>query len=275
MYSKYKINLEYDEFESFLFDEVENKYPNEMRFPNTQYYINIAENMYNDYNKRIIRDLEIFINENRDINASKLQEEWFKNYDFDFFLSHSHKDEKLAMLIAGWLYKTFGLKVFIDSCVWGYCNDLLREIDNRVCKMNTGSYSYEKRNYTTANVHMMLTNALMKMIDSTECILFLNTSNSIKLSEKKSETYSSWIYNELFMTYYMRKKLPKRMKKLNENLQLIDVKIKDSKINDFLYDVHMPLDNMKELDLDCIFEWQARYKDDDNLNPLDLLYGIS
>ena len=36
--------------------------------------------------------------------------------------------------LAGYLKHTYGIECFIDSCVWGYANDLLKEIDNRYCR---------------------------------------------------------------------------------------------------------------------------------------------
>lgn len=53
-----------------------------------------------------------------------MQSYWFPKINADIFLSHSHKDEKLIIAFAGWLKDTFNLDVFIDSCIWGYSNDL-------------------------------------------------------------------------------------------------------------------------------------------------------
>ncbi len=98
--------------------------------------------------------------------------------------------------------------------VWGYSNNLLKKLDNHFCK-NTGTntYDYDCRNRTTSHVHMMLSTALYKMIDKTECIIFLNTENSINLSEGtstddiiKTKTYSPWIYSEILATELVRKK---------------------------------------------------------------------
>lgn len=82
------------------------------------------------------------------------------------------------------LYDEFKLTAFVDSCVWGYCDDLLKQIDNEYCKKKDGkTYDYELRNYTTSHVHMMLSTALIEMIDNTECIMFYNTPSSVTLVE--------------------------------------------------------------------------------------------
>ena len=63
------------------------------------------------------------------------------------------------------------------------------------------SYDYDKRNYSSSHVHMMLSIALSRMIDNCETVFFLNSENSICLSEEidKERTSSPWIYNELSM----------------------------------------------------------------------------
>lgn len=92
------------------------------------------------------------------------------------------------------------VKSFIDSCLWGYSNDLLREIDEKYCRHSNGtSFDYDKRNYSTSHVHMMLSIALSRMIDKCESVFFLNSENSISIAEEisKERTASPWIYNEL------------------------------------------------------------------------------
>lgn len=43
------------------------------------------------------------------------------------------------------------LNTFIDSCLWGYSNDLLREIGKKYCKYSDGvPFDYNKRNYSTS-----------------------------------------------------------------------------------------------------------------------------
>ena len=44
-------------------------------------------------------------------------------------------------------------------------NDLLRRIDENYCRHSNGiSFDYNKRNYSTSHVHMMLSIALSKML---------------------------------------------------------------------------------------------------------------
>ena len=166
-----------------------------------------------DNQKRDIQDtLASYISDEGVIDESRLEEDWFPNIDADVFISHSHKDQDLAIHLAGWLYSNFDITSFIDSCVWGYADDLLRKIDNEYCvnkRKSDGSidsYSYEKRNQSTAHVHMILTTALHKMIDNAECLIFLNTPNALPINEVISSTLSPWIYSELAFSQSVRKK---------------------------------------------------------------------
>lgn len=201
MYKAFKING--NDIETDLSDESYNE------------FYSAGEELYSDFKNEIEKNLENFKNADGVLDGKKLTAEWFPLIKSNVFISHSHKDIDTVLLIAGFLYKTQGVKSFIDSCIWGYAGDLLHIIDDEYCLKPSGSYSYEKRNYSTSHVHMMLTIALTKMIYNTECILFLNTPNSIYpkdtiLGEKKeAETLSPWIYTEIEMTKLVNKRAPK------------------------------------------------------------------
>ena len=139
------------------------------------------------------------------INASAVEEDWFPGIEANIFLSHSHADEKAVINFAGYLYKEFGITSFIDSTVWGYADDLLKQIDEKYCikssDENGKTYSYEKRNRTTSQVHLLLQGALAKMINRCECLIFINTPNSMRITDVQGETNtaSPWIYSEILM----------------------------------------------------------------------------
>lgn len=94
-----------------------------------------------------------------------------------------------------------GFKTFVDSCIWGNAQDLLKEIDNEYCGHSNGkSYSYEARNFSTANVYMILNTTLHRMIEKAELFIFLGTENSTSLSqniERQESIVSPWIFSEL------------------------------------------------------------------------------
>ena len=87
----------------------------------------------------VYKELDSYIDRKDNLGAidgTKLQEDWFKEMSIDVFISHSHADEKLAVSIAGWLYKEFNLSSFVDSRIWGYANDLLGEMNKRYNVIN-------------------------------------------------------------------------------------------------------------------------------------------
>ena len=98
----------------------------------------IGSESFSNQREKIIEKISSFANGDGFLDGSKMQANWFPKIKADIFISHSHKDEALALALAGWLGKTFGLTAFIDSYVWGYANELLKIINNEYC--------YQKRN---------------------------------------------------------------------------------------------------------------------------------
>lgn len=216
------------------------------------------------------------------VDGSKLINDWFPNYKADVFISHSHNDVRTAKRLACWLKKSFNLNVFIDSTVWGNANDMLNKIDKkhsvlRRDKDGSLTYNYHTRNYTTSHVHMMLSTALNDMIHSTECIIFLNTPNSLKVNEaEKQKTNSPWIYSEL-KTASIVEKIRPRTKMLLEYIEKRDGSINHSIQNklDIAYDVDKELSIFDSLDTEKLKSWQEVFsKSNKDLHPLDILYYI-
>ena len=178
-----------------------------------KFFQDIGNDLFVEQQQQVQKKLNKFLLPNNSLNGTEIQENWFPEIDAHIFLSHSHEDEETALILAGWLYRNFGLKTFIDSTVWGYSHDLLKIIDNTYC-LNPGgeTYSYEKRNYSTSHVHLMLAAALNKMIDSCECIFFMNTPNSISSNADTERTSSPWIYTEIVVTQTIQKKTPDRLR---------------------------------------------------------------
>jgi len=61
---------------------------------------------------------------------------------------------------------------------------------------------------------MMLCTALNKMIDRTECLLFLNTENSTIKAVTGDLTYSQWLYFEIENASTIRRQSPRRISTL-------------------------------------------------------------
>lgn len=218
------------------------------------------------------RAIHDYILDDNLLSKEKIEAEWFPDFKANVFLSHSHKDEELVIAFAGWLHELFGITAFIDSCVWGYSEELLKIIDDMFCVSKRNSdgnitYDYQKRNQSTAHVHMILNTALMKMIDSTECLMFVNTPNSILLDNviDGTATASPWIYSELLTSRLIRHR------KLSEYRQKII--LEHAARYDSLgvrYDVEM--DHLVDIQQgDLLYLWE-KYRNKGPETALDGLY---
>lgn len=218
----------------------------------------LAEEFDDQFSKPTIhKNLKKYCRMNGDFDASAIQEDWFPQWDFDVFISHSHDDEILAKAFAWWLRKNFNLKVFVDSAVWGYFDTLLKKI----C-YNTGLSN------AVSHAHMMLTMALMKMIDRTECLFFLNTPKSINLDEEfNTGTYSPWLYTEIGISRMIEKKYPVRYPNRSEE----DYQKKLSEDAKFLYKFNLA--HLTPLDYKGLNLWKSSCQKTSN-HPLDVLYKL-
>lgn len=280
MYSKFDFKLT----DSFYNIEINN-------------HLEIGKKIYDEFESSTKECVRKFIYENGHIDGSSLKEHWFNIKKADIFISHSHKDINKVKAFAGWLKHNFNLTSFIDSCVWGYCDDLLKQIDDDNCKSsNKSTYNYELRNYTTSHVHMMLSIALSEMIDNTECVIFFNTPESVKLKDdlksirdgKQVVTLSPWIYHELAMTTLIRKNELKRTVTSLENAFGKRTLNEYNSIN-IEHNVEKYLGEMVKLDENDLKKWKHYFdcmthridgaripfiEGFEKTNPLDVLYYI-
>ena len=66
----------------------------------------------------------------------------------------------------------------------------------------------------------MLSNALNKMIDRTECVIFLESENSLNIkNDIEVGTSSAWIYSELITTSIISRRIPERLTKDNVEIR--------------------------------------------------------
>ena len=240
-------------------------------------YKEIGSNLFNEQRNIIQSDLKEFENMEGQLSGNQIIKEWFPNIKADIFLSHSHQDEDFVIGFAGWLYKNFGLTSFIDSTVWGYTNDLLKIIDdNYSLYPNSSTYDYNKRNYSTSHVHMMLSTSLMNMIDRCECIIFVNTPQSFTPStdiKNQGTTLSPWIFSEILMSEMLRIRKPHRLKLAMDSVTAsTESRNYISESLQVSYDIDMK--HLTPLSISQLLEWKKKkiYKGEENL---DALYRIA
>lgn len=268
MYRGFKLNINDSIFDQFIKGPI--PLPDYLKGNDTAYkfYYSKGKGLF-DKQKRLIKGnlKQYVIGESGVIDGTKLQNDWFPQINCDIFISHSHKDENLAITLAGWLYDRFQLESFIDSRIWGFADDLLKIIDEEHCKNANKSYNYKLRNYSTSHVHMMLNMALMQMIDKTECLFFLNTPSSICLDDIKTCTLSPWIYSEIGISQMIKKNPPKR------RIRKTFSKIEKAKINDsvdFKYD--LDLSHLECINNGYLKQWANSKSQGEQ--ALDALYEI-
>lgn len=240
-------------------------------------YIAIGEGIFSGQKQLVFNELEKYCySGTTTIDGSKLANDWFPEIECDVFLSHSHKDREQVVGFAGWLKKRFGLTAFIDSSIWGNSEQLLKKIDDEYCYNETSHmYDYNLRNYSTSHVHMMLSMALLKMVDKAEALVFVNTPNSISpISETINQTTKSpWIYSELVYSNLIRRNNPKRAQIVTEGKMIFN----EARALDIGYDVQEYLDKQIRLVDSNLDFWATTYKDfqsrREQVHPLDCLYA--
>lgn len=236
-----------------------------------EFYYKVGLKLNENFRVEVKKKLDGFILENGTLSASSIMDDWFPQINSHIFLSHSHRDEKLALTLAGWLYKKLNIRTFIDSTIWGYSNDLLKKINDKYCyNYETRTYNYEKLNNSSIHINLMLSNALNKMIDNCECILFLNTPNSISSEEAISKTYSPWIFSEITTTQIIHKKTPNRLK-LQTKMFSADIQLNEHKRSELLIEYDLELAHLTDLNFNDIGNWISS-NGNIPIEPLDTLY---
>ena len=157
--------------------------------------------------KSIEKSIDLFFDSaTKTFDANSIENSWFPQIECNVFISHSHKDFDHILSFVGWLYECLGIKAFVDSAIWENVNVLAKKLEDKYfaedveCLMEPREII--EKAYT--NSRIILNSAIEKMIDSTECFLFIGTENSLI----DFETTSPWIYAEnLFSNVVRRKEL--------------------------------------------------------------------
>ena len=242
---------------------------------NSNEYLGYANTQQYENDKSIsLQNLRRIINSKDMLQASEIKKLLLPSKRYDIFISHSHKDLELAKGFANYLYLFFNVTCFIDSLYWGNIDELQNELNelhltyDGVTKKSY--YDYEKTLQVAKHADMILASALTEMIDNCECVFFLNTDNSVIRGTEaisKNETYSPWIYHEVFTTTIIQKK---QRSKFNESYQFRDNAIKQ--IPDISYG--LDLSGMTVLREEDIFEWEIKINSNKDKHPLDVLYNL-
>ena len=236
------------------------------------YYYQIGLKVFNEIRISTIKQLDKYVGVNGVLNGSELETDWFGEIDAHIFISHSHTDEMRAIALAGYLFEKHNIKCFVDSCVWGYSNDLLKQIDNEYCKnTDSNTYNYDTRNYSTSHVHMMLSSALNKMIEKCETLFLINTPNSIETSDILNETYSPWIYSEILTSKLIEKKIPQRHLHVGVERRIETFSKAENLNESFKIKYKLDLEHLADLSEEEVINW-GLIPSNSPENALDILY---
>ena len=200
------------------------------------------------------------------IDGDELENSWFpllKNKHV--FISHSHSDEALAKSFSAYLFKHYGLNSFLDSTVWGYADDLIKTINDRYSKLESGDlYSYEKCHVTASHIYTLLINALNLMIDHCECLFFINTDNSVDTRSLSSRirsgesTYSPWLMSELRTSGLIRRqsKIERSSSTLDSaSLEGLEGMVEKSANMNLRITYSLPTDHLHAVDAGVLRRW--------------------
>ena len=198
--------------------------------------------------------LKDFLTPKDEFEGKKVEENYFPQINSNVFISHSHDDEDIAEGLACYLEDKLGLNVFLDGEYWGSCDELLQTVDDRYClNKNEQTYNYTKRNFTTSVMHMLLAMALARVIQTTECVLFLHTNNTIKRPRyaDDKQTDSPWIYYELSISKILKPTMLKRTIELRKKLESDSVPINE----EFKPRLPAALDHLAKLSVSSLLCW--------------------
>lgn len=178
---------------------------------------------------RLVKIKDYILNDDNLIDADTIAKDLFPTEEADVFLSHTRQDHDAVVALAVHL-ESLGLKVFVDSCVWGDVYALLHDVDKvrSIMPNKANTYYYERVLRTAASMYMILNVALQRMIDQSEVLLFLD-SKAVRIKDYvagRDYIGSPWIFSELMFAQMVRRR-PRKTASL-ESITEVVAKTMDS-----------------------------------------------
>ena len=215
------------------------------------------------------------------IAGAETESEWFPQLKKHVFISHSHKDEDAALLMAGVLKGRLGIDAFVDSAAWGCYRELaeyLYDVSRRGYPSITSQQTTQLKMSATEHAHCMLSKSLIQMMDRCECLIFLDTPASVGLrniSIDRRSTFSPWIYTEIEASRLLRRyKYPRFLVKVaNESLR--SFAMDEAPRVEVVYPLN--LEHLDKLSPQMLLQWVANVEEkksrlaDDKYRPYKLL----
>lgn len=130
----------------------------------------------------------------------------------------------------------------------------------------------------------MLNSALIEVIDKSECLIFLNSENSIvqdsdtsKLYQNDSYTTSPWLMSELNFSSKARKVYPQRIDPTIKRHVSLEKSFVESASNVLQVKYKLPMNHLNELTEDNFKKWFEKIINSElnELEALDYLYKLT
>ena len=86
-----------------------------------------GEAIYANHKRVVEAKLKDYLVNKEWLNGDRIMEDWFPSVEADIFISHSHKNQDLALKLAGWLKTSFDLDCFVDCYIWNSADSLLKK----------------------------------------------------------------------------------------------------------------------------------------------------
>ncbi|MDO5311035.1 MAG: hypothetical protein Q4E94_03930 [Clostridia bacterium] len=237
-------------------------------------YLDTGKSMFARYKQEVEGCIAaIRIDTESVIDGNKVENSWFPKRQFHVFISHSHKDEELAIAYAGYLKKHMALDAFVDSCVWGYRDQLIARLKSLLSASDNCCFRGNGKacKSVISHVDCMLGKSLAEMEDSTECLMFMNTPNSVCVKHSIKQTYSPWIYAELEVSRILRDVMDGRRTRMEKSACLESF----SEDKMFLMTHDLDTNHLKKLTTNDVKRWKKVASSQNAFDSLDRLYEMS
>lgn len=120
----------------------------------------------------------------------------FPQSQFDFFVSHYHKNCEIAKKFSDKLYRNLNFSSFIDSQYWGKVTNLYQSYEKTFLSEFHNVDVKEQMEFWT-NISMILVSSLMEMINSTDYFIFIDEQDNFDKIGKSIDVFSPWVHLEL------------------------------------------------------------------------------
>lgn len=182
-------------------------------------YILSSNDSYLTYSNKKTDEIEgsILKAVNGELSAKALADGLFPDKKPHIFISHSSRDVGHAIKLANTLYDRYKIISFIDSQFWGHIDKALKKMHDDYCLSSNGvNYDYTKSNNLLSHMHAILSMALLRVMDNSDSVIFIESNNSVlnhiknKVIDPKNrinnviETASPWISSEVSFANTLR-----------------------------------------------------------------------